>query len=452
MQSIKFIDLFAGMGGFRLGFEQAVIEQQLKPVCVFSSEIKPYAIQVYKDNYKNEDVAGDITQIDSSEILDFDVLLAGFPCQAFSSAGKRQGFLDTRGTMFFEVERILKEKKPKGFILENVEGLVKHDLLNKTDEMGQTLTIILQSLRNLGYFVSWKVFDASYFGVPQARKRIYITGSLDSTVDLEGFKPQIKSLETVLEKDKPLLQGKLIDLLLSHYSIEDLYGKSVKDKRGGANNIHSWDIELKGSVSKDQRELLAKIMRARRNKKWAELKGIQWMDGMPLTIDEIKTFYEHPNLQEMLDDLCHKKYLKLEHPKDVVTYLDDKGIKKQKREYREDIEKGYNIVAGKLSYEINKVLDPKSIAPTLVATDLDRIVVPDGKGLRLLTEIEQKRLFGFPDNYVLNVKPKEAFDLFGNTVAVPVVKAVASRLLEKFTDHISSTNNDVEKTHQLELI
>ena len=401
MQSIKFIDLFAGMGGFRLGFEQAVIEQQLKPVCVFSSEIKPYAIQVYKDNYKDEDVAGDITQIDSSEIPDFDVLLAGFPCQAFSSAGKRQGFLDTRGTMFFEVERILKEKKPKGFILENVEGLVKHDLLNKTDEMGQTLTIILQSLRNLGYFVSWKIFDASYFGVPQARKRIYITGSLDSTVDLEGFQPKINNLATVLEKDKPLLKGKLIDLLLSHYSIEDLYGKSVKDKRGGANNIHSWDIELKGSVSKDQRELLGKIMRARRNKKWAELKGIQWMDGMPLTTDEIKTFYDHPNLQEMLDDLCHKKYLKLEHPKDVVTYLDDKGIKKQKREYREDIKKGYNIVAGKLSYEINKVLDPKSIAPTLVATDLDRIVVPDGKGLRLLTETEQKRLFGFPDNLSL---------------------------------------------------
>lgn len=449
MQSIKFIDLFAGMGGFRLGFEQAVLEQKKQPICVFSSEIKPYAIQVYKDNYEDEDVAGDITQIDSSQIPDFDVLLAGFPCQAFSSAGKRQGFLDTRGTMFFEVERILKEKKPRGFILENVEGLVKHDLLNKTDEMGQTLTIILKSLRNLGYFVSWKVFDASYFGVPQARKRIYITGSLDSGVDLEGFKPQINSLETVLEKNKPLLQGKLIDLLLSHYSIEDLYGKSVKDKRGGSNNIHSWDIELKGSVSKDQRELLGKIMRARRNKKWAELKGIQWMDGMPLTIAEIKTFYEHPNLQEMLDDLCHKKYLKLEHPKDVVTYVDDKGIKKQKREYREDIEKGYNIVAGKLSYEINKVLDPKSIAPTLVATDLDRIVVPDGKGLRLLTETEQKRLFGFPDDYQVNVKPKDAFDLFGNTVAVPVVKAVANRLLDAaFNSKECPKKTDI----QLELI
>ncbi|MCZ3063568.1 DNA (cytosine-5-)-methyltransferase [Acinetobacter baumannii] len=449
MQSIKFIDLFAGMGGFRLGFEQAVLAHNYQPTCVFSSEIKPYAIQVYKDNYNNEEVAGDITKINSSEIPDFDVLLAGFPCQAFSSAGKRQGFLDTRGTMFFEVERILKEKRPKAFILENVEGLVKHDLLNKTDEMGQTLTIILQSLRNLGYMVSWKVLDASNFGVPQARKRIYITGTLGVSVNLENFEPVINTLDTVLEKDKPLLQGKLIDLLLSHYSIDDLYGKSVKDKRGGSNNIHSWDIELKGSVSKDQRELLGKIMRARRNKKWADLKGIQWMDGMPLTLEEIKTFYDHPNLKEMLDDLCEKKYVKLEHPKDVVTYVDENGIKKQKREYREDIEKGYNIVAGKLSYEINKILDPKAIAPTLVATDLDRIVVPDGKGLRLLTEVEQKRLFGFPDDYILNIKPKEAFDLFGNTVAVPVVKAVSSRLLET----LSNKNvEDRKPTQQLELI
>ena len=224
MQTIKFIDLFAGMGGFRLGFEQAVLEQKKQPVCVFSSEIKPYAIQVYKDNYNNEDVAGDITKIDSSEIPDFDVLLAGFPCQAFSSAGKRQGFLDTRGTMFFEVERILKEKKPQGFILENVDGLVKHDLLNKSDEMGQTLTIILQSLRNLGYFVSWQVFDASNFGVPQARKRIYITGTLNSSVNLDGFEPIVNTLDSVLEKNKPLLQGKLIDLLLNHYQIDDLYG------------------------------------------------------------------------------------------------------------------------------------------------------------------------------------------------------------------------------------
>ncbi len=441
MSSIKFIDLFAGMGGFRLGFEKAVLAHKKTPACVFSSEIKPYAIQVYKDNFNNEEVAGDITKIDSSEIPDFDVLLAGFPCQAFSNAGKRQGFLDTRGTMFFEVERILKEKRPKAFILENVEGLVKHDLLNKSDEIGQTLTIILQSLRNLGYFVSWKVFDASNFGVPQARKRIYITGTLSKSVDLDGFESNLKTLETILEKDKPLLKGKLIDLLLEHYPIDSLYGKSVKDKRGGANNIHSWDIELKGSVSEDQRELLAKIMRSRRNKKWAELKGIHWMDGMPLTTNEIRTFFDHPDLQNMLDDLCQKKYLKLEHPKDVVTYFDENGVRKQKREYRKDIEMGYNIVAGKLSYEINKILDPKAVTPTLVATDLDRIVVPDGNGLRLLTSIEKKRLFGFPDDYILNVKPKESFDLFGNTVAVTVVQAVSERLLQTLFDTNTKSQN-----------
>ena len=188
-------------------------------------------------------------------------------------------------------------------------------------------------------------------------------------------------------------------------------------------------------------------MKARRNKKWAELKGIQWMDGMPLTISEIKTFYDHPDLEKMLKDLSQKKYLKLEHPKDIVIYY-DQGIKKQKREYREDLEKGYNIVAGKLSYEINKILNPKSVAPTLVATDLDRIVVPDGIGLRLLTETEQKRLFGFPDDYSLNIKSKEAFDLFGNTVAVPVVKAVSNRLLNT----IINTKKEKNQNTQLELI
>jgi len=450
MQSIKFIDLFAGMGGFRLGFEQAVIEQQKKPVCVFSSEIKSYAIDVYKDNYKNENVAGDITKISSSEIPDFDVLLAGFPCQAFSSAGKREGFNDTRGTMFFEVERILKEKKPKAFILENVEGLVRHEPLNKTDKVGQTLTIILQSLRNLGYLVSWKVLNASHFGLSQARKRIFITGTLTNSVNLDEFEINIKPLNTVLEKNQPLIQGKLVNLLLKQYSVEDLYGKSVKDKRGGSNNIHSWDIGLKGSISKDQRELINKIMKARRNKKWAALKGIQWMDGMPLTTSEIETFYNHPNLQEMLDDLCAKKYVKLEHPKDLVEVIDENGKAKKKREYRTDLEKGYNIVAGKLSYEINKILDPNDVTPTLVATDLDRIVVPDGCGLRLLTPIEKKRLFGFPDNYILNVEPKEIFDLFGNTVAVPVVKAVSHRVLEALSNE--STITDKQAHQQLELI
>lgn len=430
MKSLKFIDLFAGMGGFRLGFEQAAKEKGIKTECVFSSEIKPYAINVYKANFGNENVSGDITQIPSSKIPDFDILLGGFPCQAFSNAGKRQGFLDTRGTLFFEVERILREKKPKGFILENVEGLVKHDLLNKNDEIGQTLYIILASLGQLGYTVTWKVLDASKFGIPQARKRIFITGTLKNKVDLSNFTEKTSKLKNILETGKPTLNGDFIEALLSKFSLEQLYGKSVKDKRGGKNNIHSWDIELKGSVSEEQVDLLNKIMRARRNKKWADLKGIKWMDGMPLTLNEISTFFQHNKLKELLDDLCEKKYLKLEHPKDVVNYIDENGKERIKREYRLDLEQGYNIVAGKLSYEINKILDPEDITPTLVATDLDRIVVPDSKGLRMLTAIEKKRLFGFPDDFLMEIKQKDIFDLFGNTVAVPVVKAVSSRLLD----------------------
>lgn len=122
MDTIKFIDLFAGIGGIRLGFEQACKKAKIKSECVFTSEIKPHAIEVLKQNH-NEKIDGDITQIEAKNIPDFDVLLGGFPCQAFSAAGKRLGFEDTRGTLFFDVARILKEKKPLGFVLENVEGL-----------------------------------------------------------------------------------------------------------------------------------------------------------------------------------------------------------------------------------------------------------------------------------------------------------------------------------------
>lgn len=133
MKIIRFIDLFSGIGGIRKGFEQACTEIGINCKCVFSSEIKPYAVSVFKQNHPNEDIFGDITKIEAKEIPDFDFLLAGFPCQAFSAAGKRLGFEDTRGTLFFEVERIIKEKCPLGFVLENVEGLVNHDKKNPKD-------------------------------------------------------------------------------------------------------------------------------------------------------------------------------------------------------------------------------------------------------------------------------------------------------------------------------
>ena len=167
--SFTFIDLFAGVGGIRMGFQDAGGE------CVFSSEWNTEAARTYQMNF-GEYPQGDITKIPTEAIPDFDVLLAGFPCQPFSISGKMKGFSDTRGTLFFEVCRIIAAKKPKVVFLENVKHLVHHD-------NGRTLDVILRKLSEFGYKVSWKVLNGSDFGVPQNRERIIIVGSCDATFD-----------------------------------------------------------------------------------------------------------------------------------------------------------------------------------------------------------------------------------------------------------------------------
>lgn len=176
--NLRFIDLFAGIGGTRIGFEQACSQQGFSALCVFSSEIKAHAIQAYKTNFHDEEIAGDIQKIAEYKIPNFDYLLAGFPCQPFSSAGKRKGFLDDRGSLFFDIIRILKAKKPIGFLLENVDGLVNHD-------NGKTFDEIIKTLKNLGYNISWSILNAADFGVPQNRKRVYIVGHLKKKYNLQ---------------------------------------------------------------------------------------------------------------------------------------------------------------------------------------------------------------------------------------------------------------------------
>lgn len=173
---MKFIDLFCGIGGFRIAFESVGGE------CVFSSDIDKFACETYKDNFGDFPLS-DITKIDEKSIPDFDILCAGFPCQPFSIGGLRKGFQDTRGTLFFDIERIIREKKPKAFILENVKGLVNHN-------QGKTLEVILNKLSNringeindskfndcLNYDIHYQIINSKEFGVPQNRERIYIIG------------------------------------------------------------------------------------------------------------------------------------------------------------------------------------------------------------------------------------------------------------------------------------
>ncbi|MHA3786597.1 DNA (cytosine-5-)-methyltransferase [Flavobacterium hauense] len=447
-KTVKFIDLFAGLGGIRLGFESAFKQFGFETECVMTSEIKTHAVKTLNHNFKHDFFVGDIFQIRNEFIPDFDFLLGGFPCQPFSAGGKRQGFIDTRGTLFFEIERILQEKQPYGFILENVEGLVKHDLVNKKeDKIGRTLSTILDRLQNdLGYKVTWKIFDSLEFGLPQSRKRIFIVGTKEDYIDLDGHDQKFATLKSILDTGLETIKSDFVDKILSHLSIEDLYGKSIKDKRGGDNNIHSWEIAVKGEVSEQQAILLNKLFKERRKKQWAKEIGIDWMDGMPLTLEQINTFTNLPqeSLKDILEDLTNKGYLKLEYPKKLIKEVTLNGVKTY-REYDISKPKGYNIVTGKLSFEINKILDPNDIAPTLVATDVSRLAVPDNKGLRRLTIREGLRLFGYPEWYEIPTRETEAFDLLGNTVAVPVVEFVASKLANNFSMNFKDKNDIAEK-------
>lgn len=188
----KFIDLFAGIGGIRQGF-QRVFKSNSK--FVFSSEIDKYAQMSYEANY-NEKPYGDITQINEREIESHDIVLAGFPCQAFSIAGLRKGFEDTRGTLFFDVARIAEHHKPKVIFLENVKGFVNHD-------KGNTFKVVKETLESMGYSIFSKVLNAKDFGVPQNRERIYIVAFLGDNIDFkfpEPIKKEVK-LGDILENN-----------------------------------------------------------------------------------------------------------------------------------------------------------------------------------------------------------------------------------------------------------
>ena len=225
---MKFIDLFCGIGGFRIAFESESCE------CVFSSDIDKYVRETYFNNF-NEYPVGDIKQVDEKKIPKFDILCAGFPCQPFSIGGLRKGFQDTRGTLFFDIERIIRHNKPKSFILENVKGLVNHD-------KGNTLNTILNKLAKtkngkpninkfedcLNYNVYYKVINSKDFGVPQNRERIFIVGFLKNVKFEFPISKINKSLLDILENDvkkntiSEILKANIDFHLQSHYKYREI--------------------------------------------------------------------------------------------------------------------------------------------------------------------------------------------------------------------------------------
>ncbi len=233
-QNIKFIDLFCGMGGFRLATEIVCQENNLQSKCVFSSDIDIDAQKIYQVNF-GEDPQGDITQVDANDIPDHDILLAGFPCQPFSICGELKGFEDTRGTLFFDIARILEQKKPQAFVLENVKQLKGH-------QAGKTLEIIVKTLNKLGYYTDYQVLNALDFGLPQKRERIFIVGFRnDSQFTWTRGNVTITPLSEILEDAVP--ESYLASEKIRHNRLQKRTNKKQH------NELTIWHENKSGNIS-----------------------------------------------------------------------------------------------------------------------------------------------------------------------------------------------------------
>jgi len=230
MEKIRFIDLFCGIGGFRIAMDEACRENELNPECVFSSDIDPFCQSSYESNFGDR-TFGDITKIDEKEIPDHDILFAGFPCQPFSIIGNKLGFEDTRGTLFFHIARILKHKRPRAFVLENVKLLVGHD-------KGRTLKVILKTLQDIGYHVQYSVLNALDYGLPQKRERVLIVGHVE---------PILFTYPTPIKPYKPL-SGILEKSVDKKYYASDYIKDKRKQKHISAYNPSIWHENKAGNI------------------------------------------------------------------------------------------------------------------------------------------------------------------------------------------------------------
>lgn len=223
---MRYFSGFSGIGGFELGVPDDW-------ECVGYSEIEPRAIQIYQKHFPKHKNYGDITKINPTELPDFDCFVGGFPCQSFSIAGKRRGFDDTRGTLFFDIARIIAVKKPKTLLLENVKGLLSHD-------KGRTFETILKTLDELGYDCEWCVFNSTDFGKPQSRPRVYIRGFI------RGGKRQNDAGER-LEQKTPILFECKTRFRNTNYNWKEIGRVST----GVIRDYAGLSIGLDGGVAKD---------------------------------------------------------------------------------------------------------------------------------------------------------------------------------------------------------
>ena len=406
MREVRFVDLFAGIGGLALAFEETARSLGLDPILVSAVEIDQFAAETYQANFGYNPL-GDVKDID--ELGDHDVLLAGFPCQPFSYAGEKRGFGEIRGTLFFEIMRLVDKNPPKLMILENVRGLL-------TNDGGKTFEIIQHEIEKRGYSFDWLMLNSVNFGVPQNRVRVYmicILNGKENSLLLESNKgpPDSNNINS-LGNGHPTVASIIEDGVPNKYDcspefiegihralggdLSTLHGRRFIDYRGG-HSIHSWEMGARGICSSREIEFMNRFILERRNKKFGRHR-----DGKMLTKGQISSFWEGEDLDKILAGLLSKQYLKI---------VDGDR---------------YKPVAGNYSFEVYKFLNPEKISVTVVASDCSRLGIYNEGRIRRLTPREVARLQGFPDDFVLHSDDTKAYFQLGNAVTVSVAKEVCS--------------------------
>lgn len=385
MKSFKFIDLFSGIGAFHIALSR------LGGKCVFASEIDKCAIYTYKKNF-HMDSNFDVTKVKAEDIKKHDVLCAGFPCQAFSNAGHKRGFADTRGTLFFEIERILKKHQTKYIILENVKHLLKHD-------GGRTYKIIKQKLLDLGYVLTENpiILSPHYFGIPQNRERIFILG-----IHKKYCKDEFLKIDLPKKKNYPKTS---IYSVLDKKRVNDKYYISEYERM----IFNAWNDFIK-------------------------IIGVRTF-GFPIWIKEFGQTYSTKNFPQWKKDYCRKnREFYLKNKNKIDCWMKRWGVENFK-----DRDKKFEWQAGtkyKSIWQTSIQLRQSGIRckktdhfPALVAIVQTPIV---GKYRRRITPREAARLQSFPEKFVINKVDSKAYKQFGNSANVEIIKYLAKQLLERY--------------------
>jgi len=400
---MKYIDLFGGIGGFSYGIKQAT---KGKWECVYYNDFDKYAVQTYNKNYGENYEATDITTVKTTDIPDHDCICGGFPCQTFSIAGKRKGFEDIRGTMFFEIMRIAKAKRTKYLFLENVKGLLNH---NK----GKTFTTILQTLEELGYEVQWMVLNSKFFGVPQNRERVFIIANLRGT-----SRPEVLPFREDAEKVSGLPEGKTYTFKSYDGSSKE-EGRAIREHKSkgesscltsqmgmGGNNVPMVMNLQKRSAD---RPSLTKICPCGSKKLYQKCCGSPAGSGTLVKKDETYC----------LDPQCSQGVVAR-----ALRARDYKGAPSPKYHYdkaefnliNEGIEP--NIVSGTITQAFGRSGHSKE-----EITMWEKNQQSNGQ-LRKLTPIECERLQGFPDGWTEGVSDTQRYKQMGNAVTTNVIEAI----------------------------